>query len=431
MEGQRKYPTGVSFFRSAAPADGKPRHWFARQVDEIAADPVLRLYGMALALAYAVTYLAWTTPPGITRMLASGAPAICWPFWENCSVARVFDAATIETILKTWLAAALFAGVAFAFRRTVALGVLGLFLVEIVRVLIVVQDFRLRLNQHTMLAWVAAAFFLLPSKRRLIPALLVSFYFWAGVLKLDGEWLSGAALYNLDRFWIPAPLVPAACAYVVLLELVLVWGLYSRRAMIFWGTLAQLAVFHVFSWPVVGFYYPLLMFALLSIFPADRLLGGAAVEPGAARAPASGLAAAFLGAFALSQVVAYAFPGDSAITGEGRLFALNMFDAKVVCEGSMRLHMGEDRILEVPIANEAYAHRIRCDPVLYFNLARNACRQFRPSGWITDLDLRLRSRRTTERELRDVIVLDRFCETDPTFDMWRPNPWILHQQPVE
>lgn len=426
MEGQRKYPTGMTVVRTATPPAGRVRRWLAGQLDEIAGDPVLRLYGVALGLAYAVTYLAWTTPPGIAGMLASGAPAICWPFWEDCSVARVFDAAAITTILRTWLAAVILAGAAFAFRRTSALGVVGLALVEIVRVLIVAQDFRLRLNQHTMLTWTAAAFLLLPSKRRLIPALLVSFYFWAGVLKLDGEWLSGAALYNLDRFWIPAPLLPAACAYVVLLELVLVWGLYSRRGSVFWGTLAQLAVFHVFSWPVVGFYYPLLMFALLSIFPAGRLLGGPEGEPGAARVPASGPAVAFLAAFALSQVVAHAFPGDSAITGEGRLFALNMFDAKVVCEGTMRLHMGEDRVLEVPIRNEGYAQRIRCDPVLYFNLARNACREFRPSGWITDLDLRLRSRRSTEPELRDVIVLDRFCETDPTFDMWRPNPWILH-----
>lgn len=423
MAGQRKYPTTVSLSGSATPPGEKRRHWFARQVDEIAADPVLRLYGLALGAGYVVTFFAWTGPSGIAEMLASGAPAICWPFWENCSVARILDAATITTILRIWLAAALLAGAAFAFRRTVTVGVLGLLLVEIVRILIVVQDFRLRLNQHTMLAWVAAAFFLFPSKRRLIPALLVSFYFWAGVLKLDGEWLSGAALYNLDRFWIPAPLLPAACAYVVLLELGLVWGLYSRRAAIFWGTLAQLAVFHVFSWPVVGFYYPLLMFALLSIFPAARLLEG---SRGNARPPASGPAAAFLGAFALGQVVAYAFPGDSAITGEGRLFALNMFDAKVVCEGTMRLHLGEDRILDVPIPNEGYAHRIRCDPVLYFNLARNTCRKFRPSGRIDDLDLRLRSRRSTEAELRDVIVLDRFCETDPTFDMWRPNPWILH-----
>lgn len=426
MEGQRKYPTGMTFVRTRAPTAGRVRRWLAAQAEEIVGDPVLRLYGVALGLAYVVTYLAWTTPPGIAGMLASGSPAICWPFWEDCSVARVFDAAGITTILRIWLAAVILAGAAFAFRRTSALGVVGLALVEIVRVLIVAQDFRLRLNQHTMLTWAAAAFLLLPSKRRLIPALLVSFYFWAGVLKLDGEWLSGAALYNLDRFWIPAPLLPAACAYVVLLELVLVWGLYSRRGWVFWGTLAQLAVFHVFSWPVVGFYYPLLMFALLSIFPAGRLLGGPEGEPGTARVPASGPAAVFLAAFALSQVVAYAFPGDSAITGEGRLFALNMFDAKVVCEGTMRLHMGEDRILEVPIRNEGYAHRIRCDPVLYFNLARNACREFRSSGWITDLDLRLRSRRSTEPGLRDVIVLDRFCETDPTFDMWRPNPWILH-----
>ena len=73
--------------------------------------------------------------------------------------------------------------------------------------------------------------------------------------------------------WVPAFLVPVACAYVIVLESVLVFGLFSRRRWLFWGTLAQLLLFHVISYPVVGFFYPALMAALLSIFPLARLVG--------------------------------------------------------------------------------------------------------------------------------------------------------------
>ena len=66
--------------------------------------------------------------------------------------------------------------------------------------------------------------------------------------------------------------VVAACAYVIVLELVVSWGLLARRAWIFWAAFAQFLLFHALSWQVVGFFYPLLMFAILTIFPVSRLV---------------------------------------------------------------------------------------------------------------------------------------------------------------
>ena len=60
------------------------------------------------------------------------------------------------------------------------------------------------------------------------------------MLKLDPDWLSGATLYKQDQLWFPAGLVPIACAYVVVLEVVMIWGIYARRAPIFWFVVAQL-----------------------------------------------------------------------------------------------------------------------------------------------------------------------------------------------
>src|SRR6267142_2687052 len=105
----------------------------------------------------------------------------------------------------------------------------------------------------------------------LLRVLVTLFYFWAGTLKLNWEWVSGAGLYS--PMWPFSGMgVVVACVYVIVLELGVTWGLLARRAWIFWTALAQFLVFHALSWQVVGFFYPLLMFAILAIFPLRRLV---------------------------------------------------------------------------------------------------------------------------------------------------------------
>src|SRR5207245_10502458 len=135
--------------------------------------------------------------------------------------------------------------------------------------------------------------------------------------------------------------VGLACAYVRVLELGVAWGLLAKRAWIFWTSFAQFMVFHALSWQVVGFFYPLLMFAILTVFPLSRL-----VEP---RDPSEGLlvalwrghalraAYALAALFSLLQLVPCAFSGYRTPTGQGRLDALHMFDARATCSGLAHL----------------------------------------------------------------------------------------------
>ena len=301
---------------------------------------------------------------------------------------------------------------------------------EVVKILIIVQDYRLRLNQHYMAFFVALAFLLFPAKRRTLQYLIILFYFWAGTLKLNREWLSGASLYRREFLWLPDALVPVACAYVVVLETMLSFGLLARRSWVFWATLAQFGLFHLMSWPIVGFFYPSLMFALLAIFPLSRLFSVEEERPSFARIE-GGLERrstyALLACFSLLQLVPYAFPGDSAITGEGRLFALHMFDAQIVCEAYVTLHDADGGTKRVPVVTDRGSARIRCDPIVYFNAGRALCRQSGAEGRWTDLDLSLRSRRTTEPDLRPVVEIEGFCRANPTYDVWRPNPWIMRE----
>jgi len=409
-----------------ATVEARPMGWrpLARQIDEIRADRALTLYGAALAAAHVLTSIQWQFRSGVSLMLGGGADRLCWPFWEQCNAAPVSVWTVHYTLWAFFIVSALAAVCFLAGRVTVGYWLLAL--VTVVRLLIMVQDYRLRANQHYMLNWVVLAFLFVPGKRALIQHVLVSLYFWAGILKLDWEWLSGIALYNQDRLWLPAPLVPAACIYVVVLETMLVFGLYSRRNSVFLATLAQLVLFHIFSWPIVGFWYPMLMFCLLSILPLTRLLHPPAEwvafasvrQLGRRRAHAT-----LVAAFGALQLVPHAFPGDSALTGEGRAFALHMFDALVVCEGKVTYRFADGSTREdlLPEAKRL-PHRSRCDPVIFFNLAKNRCRG-RGSD-VVDLDLSLRSRHSSEPQFRETIDVEQFCAADPTYDMWRHNEWI-------
>jgi hypothetical protein len=400
--------------------------FFRRNVEEIVSDPVLRIYGVVLAFVHVLTFFFWRRGTPLQAVLPVGTTPICWPFFEECHRLRFLTTTGVEVILWSYLALALLAMVLFARRSSVRFAYVCLLLLEVAKILVIAQDYRLRMNQHYMAFFVALVFLALPGKRRLLQYLIVLFYFWAGTLKLNRDWLSGEAI-GLRPAWLPAALVPAAAAYVIVLECVLIFGLFSRRRWLFWVTLAQLALFHVMSYPITGFYYPSLMVALLTIFPLSRAMDDGADRPSLATLWAGREALptyALLTGFSVLQLVPHMFPGDSAITGEGRLFALHMFDARVVCEAHVTLHDGQGGSRRLRIAARAPT-RVRCDPIVYLSVARALCRQGAEHGRWTDLDLSLRSRRATESDLRPVVELDGFCRRNVSYDVWRPNAWIL------
>ena len=282
------------------------------------------------------------------------------------------------------------------------------------------------MNQHYMLYVATAAFLLLPNKRVLLRYTLVSFYVWASFLKYNVEWLSGDTLYH-NPLWVPESLIPASCVYVVLLESFIVWGVLSSRRWIYWGALAQLALFHVVSWPVVGNFYPLLMFALLMIFPLTLLYPHPS-EPASllrslftGRQPRSTYA--FLTCFAVLQLIPVAMPGDEKITGEGRLFSLHMFDSRVFCSGAITLKFndGTTQILSIPLKETT---RIRCDPAVNFSRAKGACYDHRNDQNFLDLDLYYEARRSHQKVKRPLVDVKDFCGQNLSYDLWRPNEWI-------
>ena len=401
--------------------------FFRAQIAEIARDDVLRWYGMAMAFLHVVTYLFWTSQR-VAGFLHAGAEPICWPLVPECEALRVLTPAGVTLLLRAYFAAAVGAGLLFAFRPFVPWAYASLVLVTLVKLGIMLLDYRLRMNQHYMGFFATFAFLAVPGKRDALRVLITLFYVWAGTLKLNWEWMSGAGLYRPMWPFTGAGVV-AACAYVIVLELVVSWGLLARRAWIFWAAFVQFLLFHALSWQVVGFFYPLLMFAILTIFPASRLVEprdppeGLLAALGRGRAPRAVYAIAAL--FSLLQLVPYAFPGDRTLTGEGRLYALHMFDARPTCVGWAELHHADGTATRVDL-KLALDTRIACDPIVYFNRARALCRR-RDAGHVAfqDLDLFLTARRTSDGTMRRVIATTGFCARRERYDPFRHNAWIL------
>jgi hypothetical protein len=356
-----------------------------------------------LGAIHALTGIAWFAYKNVTSLLTS-SDAVCWPVFPYCEGVREhLSRSTVRALVAMYIALGLSSAISFALRRTrsatITLGVawaLGTFIYFL--------DYRMRLNQTYMLSWICVAFFFARRKVETLSALVGAFYFSAGLLKLTPDWLSGRALYAKPLF-VPESLVPLSCIYVVVLEIVLVWGLFGTRHRVRYAVLAQLALFHLVSWPVVGWFYPLEMLGLLSIF----VLG----EPTSVRALKGALP--FLVPFALAQVVPAFFRGDAALTGEGRIFALHMFDAQVSCTGGAVV---DGRT--IPLVAEGSDVRSRCDPIILLAHAKMLCRS--PRGRI---DVAVDAKKASDATMRPLVRIEDVCASAPSYSVFRENPWIV------
>jgi hypothetical protein len=398
-----------------------PGPWF----DEIRQDPSLRFYGCALALTHAVTMLFWRQQ-SVISFLGRGTEAICWPLVRGCETLRALTVQQLAWGLRGYFAAAILVAVLFLIPRRVRLACLGLAGLSVFLLVFALLDFRLRANQHYMVLWISAVFLLLPSKRDAIRVLLVLFYLWASTLKLNAEWISGAAL-PVSEWIIPASLAVAACVYLIVLEAGMSWGLLARPGWIFWGALAQFYLFHAVSWQQVGFYFPMVMFLLLSAFPLIRLgpggREGASVLSRLMRGRLRPSTYAVMLGFSLFQLPPHLIPGDAALTGEGRSYALHMVDAGVRCRGWAVVRREDGSTFEVDLHGKSVL-RIACDPIVIAERARNICEgRSRFASGAVDLDLHLVAGRSGG-DLETIIDLPGFCARKVRYNPFGRNDWI-------
>jgi hypothetical protein len=394
----------------------------ARSIDD---DPALRAYAVIASLLHPLTGIAWFTYKHIDT-LVTGDDCVCWPLAPHCEQVRaLLSPGLVRGLVALYMGLGAGAGTLFACRRPRA-GLAAFVAATALGAALYSLDYRLRLNQTYMFGWVIVALLAAPKRAQVLQALVALFYVWAGTLKINAEWVHGAALYDRPLL-VPAALVPAACVYVLVLEMVFVWGLFASSPRWRWAVYAQLLVFHAVSWKVVGYFYPLLMFGLTAIYPlvwlrrpAETLtIASLRSEPAVRRAVAT--AASVFSAF---QIVPHLFPGDTAVTGEGRLFSLHMFDARVECSGGATVRQGSGAAAHVALINEHTDVRSRCDPIALAAAAGRLCRGLEASGAQPRVDVSVDAKRTTDEHSTPLIHVNDFCRRDIEYSVWRHNDWI-------
>ncbi len=400
------------------------RLYFDQQINEINDDAALRLYGAFISMTFAVVAFHW-----IFHRFASiiSFQPICWPFFENCFQYRLLSIDQIRIIFYLLGGLALIGTVLFLIPKYSRIAFWWLLCMDLLYAIVYTQDFRFHCEQNIILNWVTLSFLCLPNKRNGLRYLLVFIYFCASLLKFNNGWISGNNLYK-DLLWIKGSWVSVACIYVVVLEAILVFGLLAKQNWIFWLTLFQLILFHLMSWPIVGFYYPIVMFCMLSIFPLTHFLNYREQSMSlilsllkGKQAISTYICIAILLGF---QIFPMTFPGNSKITSEGRIISLHMFDARIQCEGLLTLKFknGLNVPIAVPIRETV---RIKCDPLVYFSIAKRYCWIYKQDPNFLDIDLKYNACQIKEPPMKPLVNITNFCQQNLHYNMFKTNEWVI------
>lgn len=380
------------------------RRWL--HLDVIERDRALQWYGVCLALTIPLTLVFWREQVFGEELVSALRPN-CWPGLELLCLHHPLRAIGTAARASYWLitlALAFAAAIQFA-RGRIGTATSALAASFLLKAFWQTRDYSLMGNYHYM-PYTAFVFFLfLKDKRRGLLYLVFSFYWFAGLLKLDPEWLDGFSLRTRPT-WMPQALFTASLAYAAFLELFVSLGLLAKNKGLRFAVLAQFALFHAFSWIYVGFFYPLTMALLLAIFWLDFRY------PREAQTPLARRDLTALAVFCLMQLLPRLAGGDPAIFTKLRLSALNMYDATVACRTGIFAHFGNETREYTPDYRRI-ALRVRCDPILFESDARSLCRELRRDPAFTGLDIFLLARRSSSREFTEVVNQKNICAGVP------------------
>ena len=397
--------------------------FFSKNIQEIQSSYGLRLYGSFLTLTHVWTFLYWNRTGAFARILSVDNPSqLCFPFFPNCNVFHVFPSSVLQGLLYSYLVWALITFVLFlrpsqpsvdeaSPLKWAYLSFLGLFLFKSFFYL---QYYGFMGNYHYMANIVTLIFLFAPQKKALSKIAIVGFYLAAGFLKINMEWLSGAAMFHEP--FIVGDLLVASLFYVILLELIMVWGLLSSRLWIRAFVLFQFIAFHIFSWHIVGFFYPCMMTSMLSVFFIEEWAQRKNQAPVTSFQSYTWPRAHILliSIFVLMQLFPHFWAKDPALSGSFRIPSLNMFDANTRCKPLIHLETQEGSY-HIRRDHLNLGTRIKCDPIVFLNQVRTLCEKNKKRKEFEKLNFSLVSRRLTDQNFHPILFLPDACNQPHLF----------------
>ncbi len=390
--------------------------YLQNSIQEILASRSLKYFGSALALTHVFSFWFWTNNGNLLLKYLRDPFRVCWPIYSQCYKYTFASDLMVHAILGIYGVLALTCFLAFLIKAFNSYAYPLLLFLFFFKLFIFFQDYRFMGNYHYMPLWVSIAYLFFPDKIRTTFFLIPLFYFFAGILKFNVEWLSSVSFTK--PIALSAKLLEWLCAYVPFLEMLMVWGLLSKKRLIFWFTFMQLFCFHFFSYFIVGIFYPAIMACLLTVYIFVRNFELNFNEIKMNILSLNKPSMVFLAAFVILQLPPFFYSGDSALTGEGRMFSLNMLDANVQCDDFIFLKYQNGQIREAPRKSlNQLGVRINCDPLVIFAEASTYCRSEKNRPDFIDLDLGLTAKRTSDASFQKIIEIRDFCKSKSWIDV--------------
>lgn len=385
------------------------------QISEINNSLQLRIYGLCLALTHLWTFLYWNKRGFFVNAQSSNnVEPLCFPFFPDCDLFRESISPGVwQIILYAYLFVGVFTAICYFQKRLNSIGYWFLIVATFFKLFLHLSNYNFMGNYHYMVHFVSLAFLFLPNKLDIPKYLIVGFYIAAGFLKINIDWLSGAAMIRTP--YITGNFLSFSLYYVIFLELIFVFGLIHPNKWVRWGALAQFLFFHAFSWHIVGFFYPMVMFSLLGTFLVEeyflykdkgqiknRLLN---LVSGKETKTVYGV----LALFTFLQVLPFTMVSDPSLSGVARLSSLNMFDSKTKCH-SLMVAKTKNGSFHIRPNIKNLGVRLRCDPLVFLNQAHQLCRKNKEFQEIEKLSLHLFTRRITSHRYKKVLAIDDVCQ---------------------
>ena len=393
------------------------------QIEEIRNYKTLRWYGVFLSLVHVVTFFFWHHTAFVYQYIPKTANTLCWPQIPFCESLRFLSPMGVQITLFLYLALALLTVFLFLRKNTLAYAYWLFLFINVIKLYLFFMDYRLMGNYHYMPFVISFAYLFIRQKLFFIPILIGSFYFFAGVLKLSNfEWLTGLAFPKGVRFpfFFNEDIKMLLCFYVVCLEIIGTWLLILKTR---WKMAAyfQFIIFHIMSYFIVDYFYPAVMLCLLSVFLLMYIFRENVVK--------LSIRNTFFGILFLSLVIAgnilsVFIPGDAALTGEGRYYGLNMYDANTECDSQIFLRFKNKTIQESFSAYREYSMRIQCEPYVDFNTVSKICSYYKSDPDFIDMDWSLYSKLGSDLSFQRIVNERDVCSKNLQYSSWKKNKWI-------
>ena len=394
------------------------------QIKEIKSYKSLRWYGFFLSLVHVVTFFFWHHNGVIHHYLTKNANTVCWPQFPFCEAFRFLSPFGAQILLYMYLFLALFASFLFLNKKFTSIAYWLFLIISLIKTYLFFTDYSMMGNYHYMPFLVSFIFLFIRQKLFFIPILIASFYFFAGLLKISNlDWLTGMAFTQDVQFplFFNEEIKMILCFYVVCLEIIGSLFLISKTH---WkaAALVQFTLFHIMSYFIVGYFYPVIMLCLLSFFALGFLFKETSIDSINIKKLWPGIL--FMCLVVAGNMLSVFIPGRAGLTGEGRLYGLNMYDAHTQCYSQIFLKFKSQIIQESFAMNREYALRVKCDPYIDFNTVKKVCAFYKDESEFIDLDWSLWSKLRSDLEYKKIVNEKDVCSKDLKYSSWRKNSWI-------